>query len=166
MRREGFSARSQRAALASAYHPRKEGNVQRVPIIANIYGYAVCLIAVVVFFIGTAAFIGGAFNLVHPMPMHAFQSHRMRFAPGGHPAMNRPWRMGEAKGMPGAYPMSGTTGSPPQSAMQPAAAWHNAFIANARYAALRRTVIALAMLMIAGILFMRHWRWLHSESTA
>ncbi|NNM98611.1 MAG: hypothetical protein HKL91_02285 [Candidatus Eremiobacteraeota bacterium] len=136
--------------------------MQRIPVIANIYGYAVCLIAVVVFFAGTAGFIGGAFGAIHPTPFHPFITRNIRIEHGsrfggmiwhGRPGMQ-----------PGAMPMhSGSThpGIMPQPG-RPTAAGHASMLANARYAAVRRMTIALAMLAIAGILFARHWRWLHS----
>ena len=145
--------------------------MQRIPIIANIYGYTVCLIAVVVFFAGTAAFIGGAFVAVHPMSFHPFMARTMRIERGPFPG-GMMWR-----GRPGTMPTgamhagtmhAGTmhagamgSGIMPQAAIPTAArrAW---MLANARYAAIRRMTIALAMLVLAGIIFARHWRWLQA----
>lgn len=134
--------------------------MQRIPVIANIYGYAVCLIAVVVFFAGTAGFIGGAFGAIHPTPFHPFITRNIRIEHGARFG-GMMWR-GRPGMQPGAmHPGATQSGSMPQSAI-PAAAPRASMLANARYAALRRMTIALAMLVIAGILFARHWRWLHS----
>ncbi len=134
--------------------------MQRIPVIANIYGYAVCLIAVVVFFAGTAGFIGGAFGAIHPTPFHPFITRNIRIEHGSHFG-GMMWH-GRPGMQPGAmHPGATQSGSMPQSAI-PAAAPRASMLANARYAALRRMTIALAMLVIAGILFARHWRWLQS----
>ncbi len=140
--------------------------MQRVPVIANIYGYAVCLIAVIVFFIGTAACISGVFQLAHPTPFHPFIGRNIRIERFGGPA-DMMWRermpMQPGAMHPGAmHPgsMPATAPQPPASALKGAPA---ALLANARYAAVRRITIALAMLVLAGILFARHWRWLQAE---
>ena len=136
----------------------KEGTMQRIPIIANIYGYAVCLIAVIVFFAGTAAFIGGAFGAVHPTPFHPFMTRNIRIERGPLPG-NMMWR-GHAGAMhAGAIQHPGMM---PQAAI-PSTAHRASMLANARFAAIRRMTIALAMLVLAGILFARHWRWLQVE---
>ena len=142
--------------------------MQRVPIIANIYGYAVCLIAVLVFFVGTAVFIGGAFHAVHPTPFHPFVSRNIRIERGGAPG-DMMWR--ERSGMhPGImHPGATHPGSMPPAALQVNpllrnGAFHATMLANARYAAIRRMTIALAMLVLAGMLFRGHWRWLQAET--
>ncbi len=141
--------------------------MQRVPIIANIYGYAVCLIAVLVFFVGTAVFIGGAFHAVHPTPFHPFVSRNIRIERGGAPG-DMMWR---ERGMhPGImHPGAMHPGSMSPTGLQPRplvsnGALHATMLANARYAAIRRMTIALAMLVLAGMLFRWHWRWLQAES--
>ncbi len=141
--------------------------MQRIPIIANIYGYAVCLIAVIVFFAGTAAFIGGAFGAVHPTPFHPFMTRNIRIERGPLPG-NMMWRAQAGAMHAGAMHTDAVhtgamhTGMMPQAAVSPAA--HRAsMLANARYAAIRRMTIALAMLILAGVLFARHWRWLQAE---
>ncbi len=140
--------------------------MQRIPIIANIYGYAVCLIAVVVFFAGTAAFIGSAFGAVHPTPFHPFLTRNIRIERG--PLPNMMWREQSGPMHAGAMhagsmqPGAMQAGMMPQAAVSPAA--HRAsMLANARFGAIRRMTIALAMLIVAGILFARHWRWLQAE---
>lgn len=126
--------------------------MQRVPVIANIYGYAVCLIAVVVFFIATAGFIGGVFNVIHPTPGRMFAMQHMRFGTAGRSATGMMWKgQSPANAMPRAMR---TLPAPSH------------LVANSRYAALRRLVISLAMLILAGVLFVRHWRWLEATSVA
>ena len=137
--------------------------MQRIPIIANIYGYAVCLIAVIVFFAGTAAFIGGAFGAVHPTPFHPFMTRNIRIERGPLPG-NMMWR-GHAGAMHAGAMHAGAIQHPgmmPQAAI-PSTAHRASMLANARFAAIRRMTIALAMLVLAGILFARHWRWLQAE---
>ena len=143
--------------------------MQRVPIIANIYGYAVCLIAVLVFFVGTAVFIGGAFHAVHPTPFHPFVSRNIRIERGGAPG-DMAWR--ERSGMHSGimHPGAMHPGIMPPTALHPGAlqsngTLHATMLANARYAAIRRMTIAPAMLVLAGVLFARHWRWLQAGST-
>ncbi len=131
--------------------------MQRVPVIANIYGYAVCLIAVLVFFIGTAACISGAFALVHPTPFHPFIGRNIRIERFGGPA-DMMWRERIAM-HPGAMPPRAVQPHAPATLGKPPAE----MLANARYAAVRRITIALAMLVLAGIMFARHWRWLQAE---
>ena len=157
--------------------------MQRVPIIANIYGYAVCLIAVLVFFVGTAVFIGGAFHAVHPTPFHPFVSRNIRIERGGapgdmmwrersgmHPGIMHPGIMQPGATRPGGMQPGATHpgGMPPAALpvnpLLPNGAFRATMLANARYAAIRRMTIALAMLVLAGVLFARHWRWLQAES--
>ena len=143
--------------------------MQRNPVIANIYGYAVCLIAVMVFFIATATFIAGAFDVVHPMAFHPLITRDIRLerAPG---PTGRMWRerIGMQRGAMGAgamHPraMPPATGLPARPLAAPGAL-PATMLANARYAAIRRMTIALAMLVLAGVLFARHWRWLQAGS--
>ena len=148
--------------------------MQRNPVIANIYGYAVCLIAVLVFFIGTATFIAGAFDVVHPMAFHPLIARNIRLERGAGPS-DMMWRerIGMQRGAMGPGAMG--PGAMHPGAMPPATglrarplAAHGALpatmLANARYAAVRRMTIALAMLVLAGVLFARHWRWLQAGS--
>jgi len=60
------------------------------------------------FFVGTAAFIGGAFGAVHPMPFHHFIARNVRIERGAHPGAMM-W-----KGRVGMQP-----GAMPPGAMQP-----------------------------------------------
>ncbi len=143
--------------------------MQRNPVIANIYGYAVCLIAVLVFFIGTATFIAGAFDVVHPMAFHPLIARNIRLERGAGPS-DMMWRerigmqrgaMGPGAMHPGAMPPATGLRARPLAAH---GALPATMLANARYAAVRRMTIALAMLVLAGVLFARHWRWLQAGS--
>ncbi len=143
--------------------------MQRNPVIANIYGYAVCLIAVLVFFIGTATFIAGAFDVVHPMAFHPLIARDIRLERGAGPS-DMMWRerigmqrgaMGPGAMHPGAMPPATGLRARPLAAH---GALPATMLANARYAAIRRMTIALAMLVLAGVLFARHWRWLQAGS--
>ena len=143
--------------------------MQRNPVIANIYGYAVCLIAVLVFFIGTATFIAGAFDVVHPMAFHPPIARNFRLERGAGPS-DMMWRerigmqrgaMGPGAMHPGAMPPATGLRARPLAAH---GALPATMLANARYAAVRRMTIALAMLVLAGVLFARHWRWLQAGS--
>ena len=143
--------------------------MQRNPVIANIYGYAVCLIAVLVFFIGTATFIAGAFDVVHPMAFHPLIARDIRLERGAGPS-DMMWRerigmqrgaMGPGAMHPGAMPPATGLRARPLAAH---GALPATMLANARYAAVRRMTIALAMLVLAGVLFARHWRWLQAGS--
>lgn len=128
------------------------------------FGYAVCLIAVVVFLAGSAGFVGSAFRIVHPIPLHQIVMRHF-VGPFGHLHMGR----GEHGGpMPGAMPNASApatralVGMPALRRRQMRAR----FEADARYGALAHLTTWLVLLIVAGVLFARHWRWLNPQRSS
>ncbi|HZV77017.1 MAG TPA: hypothetical protein VFF63_04540 [Candidatus Babeliales bacterium] len=117
--------------------------MQRSSIVAEIFGYLVCLLAVVVFFASVAGVTSNAFRVVHPTPMHA----RLRPGYGGA-------RFGFGVQPPAAVPLA-IPGSPNRDELRQRAT------AGARFEAVRRLVVALVMLVLSAIVFRRTFAWLN-----
>jgi hypothetical protein len=98
-----------------------------------IYGYAVCLIAVLLFVAASVGFVNGVFRTVSP----GFE--------GSHHRMSLPW-----------------SGSAPGSIEQRRNVFRGAMITRARLNAVRGLVVSLVLLIISIALFSGHWRWLNA----
>jgi hypothetical protein len=121
--------------------------MQRPSIIADIFGYIVCLIAVVIFFASVAGVVNNAFRVAHPTARGAIGA---RFT---HRQFGRNVGM---QALPGAQP--GAMAAPQgfdRNAMRAR------FIAGARYDALRRLVVAIVMLVVSIAVFRRTFAWIN-----
>ena len=115
---------------------------------AEVFGYLVCLIAVVIFFFSTAVAVSNAFRFVHPTT-HPPMMARGEF--GRHMRGQAPWMA-----QPPAAGLPAPTISPVR----------DRFIADARYDALRRFVVALVMLVLSIVVFRRTFDWLNPRQVA
>jgi hypothetical protein len=162
-------------------------SVDRSRIIPTIYGYAVCLIAIIVFLISISGFVNNIFRTGYPgsegfhgrIATHGFRAGRFKHSAFGH------WSMGhrsfgrrglghgafnQRSGLPGtsqrALP-NATQGSPAIGAQnQRFANFRNAFIARARLNAVRLLAIDFVLLIVSVLLFVGHWRWLNHPQPA
>jgi hypothetical protein len=136
--------------------------------ISQVYGYAVCLITVVVMLIAIKRVVDAAFDLSDPI----------RAEGGGYGRMGRPITNFEL------YKMEARRQGPTRIGPEPAAvkissdsvtsdaelkrlydAEREETVANARFRAIRSLVGNLLLILLAGALFGIHWRWLKKRDS-
>ena len=135
--------------------------------IAHVYGYAVCLTAVIVMFFAIKQIIDSAINLSDPL-----RADIGGYTPMGRSLTNFELYSLQARRQPN-FPMYGP--------MQVAAAPRNpadtseadlrrlydaeraTAIGNGRFRAIKSLVGNLLLIIFAGILFGMHWRWLRQR---
>jgi hypothetical protein len=134
--------------------------------ISQVYGYAVCLITVIVMLIAIKQVVDAAFDLSDPI----------RAESGGYGRMGRPltnfelYRM-EARRQPTRDPARAGEKASPDSAASDADlkrmydAEREAAIGNARFRATRSLVGNLLLITLAAVLFGIHWRWLKQRAS-
>jgi hypothetical protein len=136
--------------------------------ISQVYGYAVCLITVIVMLIAIKQVVDAAFDLSDPI----------RADGGGYGRMGRPItnfelykmearRQGSTRNGP---TPAGEKASPDSAASDAELktmydAEREAAIGNARFRAIRSLVGNLLLIVLAGILFGIHWRWLRARDS-
>lgn len=143
------------------------------PRIAQVYGYAVCFITVIVMLISIKQVVDAAFDLSDPIradgggygrtgrPLTNFELYKMeaRRQTGGRD-QNAPMPVGVAP-----------TKTAPDTAVSDAElrklydAERDAAIGNARFRAIRSLVGNMLLIVLAGILFGIHWRWLRQRDS-
>lgn len=135
--------------------------------ISQVYGYAVCFITVVVMLIAIKQVVDAAFDLSDPI----------RADGGGYGRMGRPitnfelYKM-EARRSPtrnGPTP-AGEKASPDSAASDADLkrmydAEREAAVGNARFRAIRSLAGNLLLIVLAGVLFGIHWRWLRKRDS-
>jgi hypothetical protein len=143
--------------------------------IAQVYGYAVCLIAVVTFIFSAKGIVDAAFNLSDPLraegvygrggPLTSFEAYK-REQSTRPPSRMRPVRMTAPAPVDTAMPTD--TVSPPTDAeLRRMFDEERAdMTANVRFRSMRTLVTSFLMILIALGLFVMHWRWLRRQSTA
>ncbi len=136
--------------------------------ISQAYGYAVCLITVIVMLIGIKQVVDAAFDLSDPI----------RADGGGYGRMGRPitnfelYKMeARRQGPTRNDPAAPAEKASPDSAASDADlkrmydAEREAAIGNARFRAIRSLVGNLLLIILAGVLFGIHWRWLKARDS-
>ena len=135
--------------------------------ISQVYGYAVCLITVIVMLIAIKQVVDAAFDLSDPI----------RADGGGYGRTGRPITNFELYKMEARQQAS--MGNRPQPALKVSAdsalsdadlkrmydAEREAAIGNARFRAIRSLVGNLLLIVLAGVLFGIHWRWLRARDS-
>ena len=136
--------------------------------ISQVYGYAVCLITVIVMLIAIKQVVDAAFDLSDPI----------RSDGGGYGRMGRPITNFELYKMEARR--QGPTGNGPQPAMVKVSAdsvtsdadlkrmydaEREAAVGNTRFRAIRSLVGNIILIVLAGILFVVHWRWLRARDS-
>jgi hypothetical protein len=136
--------------------------------ISQVYGYAVCLITVIVMLIGIKQVVDAAFDLSDPI----------RADGGGYGRTGRPITNFEL------YKMEARRQGPTRGGPEPAVvtvssdsvtsdaelrrlydAEREAAVGNARFRAIRSLVGNLLLIVLAGVLFVIHWRWLRARDS-
>lgn len=136
--------------------------------ISQVYGYAVCLITVIVMLIAIKQVVDAAFDLSDPIradgggygrmgrPITNFELYKMEARRQG-PTRNGPTPAGE-----NASPDSAASDAELKTMYD---AEREAAIGNARFRAIRSLVGNLLLIVLAGILFGIHWRWLRTRDS-
>ncbi len=110
---------------------------------ADVFGYLVCLLATVIFFMSVAGIVNNAFRVAHPTMRPAMMARGQmgRHFRGGFSALNPPAPMGSPETNFGSM--------------------RDRFVADARFDAIRRLVLSLVMLVVAIAVFRRTFGWLN-----
>lgn len=147
--------------------------MERSRIIPAIYGYGVCLIAVIVFLVSIAGFVNNAFRTAYPesggfhhrVALHGFGPRGFR--PGG---FMHGGGVGQRTGPPsaaqGASPNSAQVTPVAGAQSQRSTNFRTGFIARARLQAARSLIIDFVLLVASVLLFLSHWRWLNALQRA
>ena len=132
--------------------------------ISQVYGYAVCFITVIVMLIAIKQVVDAAFDLSDPIRAEAGGYGRM-----GRPLTNYELYKIEARRQPdmrtGPVPVGGLTRAPADTLSDAELrrlydAEREQAIGNTRFRAVRSLVGNLLLIVLAGVLFNIHWRWL------
>lgn len=118
--------------------------MQRTSVIGEVFGYLVCLLAVVIFFISVAGVVNGAFRVVNPTAGPRAIGARM---------VGGPWRPRP----PMAAPPERFPGPPDVTTMRAN------FTADARFDATRRLVLSIVMLSLSIAVFRRAFAWVNPK---
>jgi hypothetical protein len=138
----------------------KENGMDRPERIAQLYGYSVCLIAIVVFVISVASIIDNAFKYADPIDAAGFAYG----VSGGSLSSFEAY-----KATYGTLPssMKAETQKPSDSELrQRYEALVRDRVAPARFDAAKSLTTSAVLLGISLLLFMWHWRWLRGRSRA
>ncbi|MGA8534680.1 MAG: hypothetical protein WB615_11270 [Candidatus Tumulicola sp.] len=131
--------------------------MQRSAIIGSVYGYLVCLLAILLFVHSGARSVDGIFGVVNPtMSAH----HRGSMTGTRDRRHMRPW--GAPVGIGAAQASAATASRWPTAAGNGRENARAAMVANARMRAARDLAVNLILLVVAVLLFRWHWKWLHN----
>jgi len=136
--------------------------VQRHSVTGEIFGYLVCLLTVVIFFISVAGIVNSAFRVVNPTAGPRVIATRMLGGPG-HRGGNffffrtrgGSQHSGRAMGPP--QPFALPSGAPDVTTMRAN------IVGDARFDAWRRLVLAIVMLVLSILVFRRAFDWLNPK---
>ena len=148
--------------------------MDRPRLIPQIYGYTVCLVAVITMLIASGGVIDGLFDSGRPemsrevdhslRTFETYKENRIERARAAYPRPPEPAR-------PVTPVVAAEPSLPPDSILRRAyAEERKSQIDRARYHANKRVVTSVFLLVLAVGLFLIHWRWLrrlsHAESAA
>lgn len=135
--------------------------------VAQIYGYAVCLITVIVMLVSTKGIIDAAFDLSDPVraqgggrsvrPLTNFELYKLDARREGVRAVRRTNNGRELPGDPVASDAE---------LRQQYEAERETHIGNAKFQATRALFSGLFFIILGGVLFFIHWRWLKGITSA
>ena len=133
--------------------------------ISQAYGYAVCLITVIVMLIGIKQVVDAAFDLSDPIraeggrmgrPLTNFELYKMETR------RQAPVRSGPDIAGQKAAPDSALSDADLRRLYD---AEREAAVGNARFRAIRSLVGNLLLILLATVLFVIHWRWLRARDS-
>jgi hypothetical protein len=137
--------------------------------VAQFYGYAVCLITVIVMLISIKGIIDAAFDLSDPV-----RAHGGAYGRSGRPLTNfelykmdaRREGMAQRAPRPDGRPPTPDTVSSDADLRRMYEAERDAQIGNTKFQAKRSLFSGLIFIILAGALFLIHWRWLKGITSA
>ena len=137
--------------------------------VAQVYGYAVCLITVVVMLASIKSIIDAAFDLSDPV-----RAHGGAYGRSGRPLTNfelykmdaRREGIRERRPGPDGRPAATDTVSSDADLRRMYEAEREAQIGNTKFQATRSLFSGLLFILLAGVLFLIHWRWLRGITSA
>jgi hypothetical protein len=137
--------------------------------VAQVYGYAVCLITVIVMLVSVKGIIDAAFDLSDPI-----RAHGGAYGRSGRPLTNFELYKMDARRetvrdrRPDSDPRGATadTVSSDADLRRMYEAEREAQIGNTRFQATRSLFSGLLFIILAGALFLIHWRWLRGITSA
>jgi hypothetical protein len=138
------------------------GDMERSDRVPQLYGYTVCLIALVVMLVNISSIVNQAFALSDPLAGD-------RFGWGGAVLTSFETYKATAGRMDAMAPNSAAASAPKPTDAELRAqfeALRADRIARARLDARREMTQSILMLVIAALLFAWHWRWVRRERTA
>jgi hypothetical protein len=138
--------------------------VQRHSVIGEIFGYLVCLLTIVIFFMSVAGIVNSAFRVANPTAGPQIIGAARLLGPPGrggnffYRTFGRRGGPGKVEGpLPGAMPMPMPSGAPDVTTMRAN------FVGDARFDAVRRLVLAIVMLVLSILVFRRTFEWLNAK---
>lgn len=138
--------------------------------IAQIYGYAVCLIAIVTLLICVGQIVNASFNLSDPLraegfgrssSLTSFAAYKREHTQQAPPRV----RPGESA-VPAPVSASRDTAAPANSDAELRQSFEDERldqIGNVRFRSMRTLITSFLMIILASGLFATHWRWLRRE---
>lgn len=123
---------------------------------AEVFGYLVCLLATVIFFMSVAGVVNNAFRVVNPTMQPSMMVGRDMRDRDKAPWMGRQDFQSQGSATAPVPPMGLPGGR--------FGAMHDRFIADARYNALRGLVLSLVMLVLSIVVFQRVFGWLNPRT--
>ncbi len=132
--------------------------------IAQVYGYAVCLVAIITFLISAAAIVNAAFNLSDPLRTEGYGrgASLTSFAAYKREQMQR----SPPQSRPGGAVPAGDSANAAPAATELRQMFEDERleqIGNVRFRSMRTLVTSILMIIVASVLFATHWRWLRRE---
>ena len=132
--------------------------------IPQLYGYIVCLIAVITILISLSSIVNNTFEFAEPEMSREVTSE---FGGRSLEACRQRWMRTAPSPGPERPAAALAPDVPSDSALMALCAEERTDrIAAVRHRALRGLVTSTLMLLVAGILFAVHWRWLRGSRTA
>ncbi len=128
--------------------------MQRVSVTGDIFGYLVCLLATIIFFVSVAATVNNAFQVVHPTAQPRMFVRHMGSRFGAPAWLGRQNQQAQA-------PLGSGPAADARSQGSDRGALRDHFIGGARYNAVRRLAVALVMLALSIAVFRRTFLWLN-----
>ena len=138
------------------------GDMDRPNRVAQLYGYTVCLIAVIVFLISANSLVDNMFDLANPLASQAAQ-----FGPGGSVTSFEAYRATADRDRPVAGPPGAVAAHDTISESELRSRYEALRadrLASVRFQASRDLTTSALLLVLAIILFVTHWRWLRSRA--
>jgi hypothetical protein len=135
----------------------KADTMERSERIALLYGYTVCLIAIIVFLISVNGVVSSAFELSNPLASGGWP-----YAYGaGDLSSFEAYKATYLRGLPGEKPPPALSDDDLRAQYE---AVRSSRIADARFEATKSLTTSLILLIVAVVLFVTHWRWLKNRA--